>query len=316
VSAFLYEHGCKRLKLTRLLTTLLLMAGLSADLLGQELQPRRWAALPSGINFVGAGAGWTFGDINFDPALLIEDAEVELAGMAGSYLRTFGLLGKQARVDIVVPYGNGHWEGLLDGEPASVRRSGFGDAQLRFAYNFIGPPAQSPGEFRQYLGENPVDTTAGIGVTVIAPTGEYRSDRLINLGNNRWVVRPEIGVLHQRNNWQFEATGSVFIFGDNDEFWMGTVREQEPLWFAQGHAIYTFRPGLWAGLSGGYAWGGRSEISGVRKGDDSRLRYLKLTLGIPINARQGLSIAFASGRTNTLFDSDLDNFAVGWSLMF
>ena len=69
-------------------------------------------------------------------------------------------------------------------------------------------------------------------------------------------------------------------------------------------------------MSGGYAWGGRSEISGVRKDDDSRLRYLKITVGVPINARQGLSFAFASGRTNTLFDSNLDRVIVAWNLMF
>lgn len=304
------------MKLLKLLMTFIALAGVSTQLFGQELQPRRWATLPSGVNFVGAGAGWTFGDISFDPALLIEDAEVDLAGVAGSYVRTFGLFGRQARIDAVLPYANGYWRGLLDGEPASVRRSGFGDSQLRISYNFFGASEMAPKEFRQYMAENPINTTVGAGISITMPTGEYRRDRLINLGNNRWVIRPEIGVLHQRNKWQFEFTGSVFIFGDNDEFFSGLVRQQDPLWFAQGHAIYNFRPGLWAGLSGGYAWGGRSEISGIRKDDDSRLRYLQITLGVPINARQGLSFAFASGRTNTLFDSNLDKFSVGWSLMF
>jgi hypothetical protein len=305
-----------RLKPFQLFIVFVALLGVSANLFGQELQPRRWAVLPSGINFVGVGTGWTYGDISFDPALLIEDAEVELVGIGGTYIRTFGLFGRQARIDVTLPYASGSWSGLLDGEPASVRRRGLSDAQLRFSYNFFGASELGPKEFRQYQAENPVNTTAGFGLSILIPTGEYRSDRLINLGNNRWVVRPEIGVLHQRNQWQFEVTGSVFIFGDNDEFWMGNVREQDPLWFAQGHAIYTFRPGLWAGFSAGYAWGGRSEISGVRKDDDSRIRYWKVTLGVPINARQGLSFAFASGRTNTLFDSDLDQVSVGWSLMF
>ena len=305
-----------RSKIVRLFLALIALAMASTNLFGQELQPRRWAALPSGINFVGVGTGWTFGDINFDPALLIEDAEVDLAVLAASYVRTFGLFGKQARIDIAAPYANGYWRGLLDGEPASVRRSGFADAQLRFSYNFFGATELGPKAFRQHMAENPVYTTAGFGLSLTMPTGEYRSDKLINLGANRWVIRPEIGVLHQRNKWQFELTGSVFVFGENDEFWNGLIREQDPLWFAQGHAIYTFKPGLWAGLSGGYAWGGRSEISGVRKNDDSRIRYLKISLGVPINARQGLSFAFASGRTNTLFDSDLDKLSVAWSLMF
>ena len=305
-----------RLKLFQLLICLIALAGVSANLMGQELQPRRWATLPSGINFIGAGTAWTYGDINFDPALLIEDAEMDLVGLVGSYVRTFGMFGRQARIDVALPFANGSWRGLLDGEPASVRRQGIGDAQLRFSYNFLGAPELSMGEFRQHMAENPVSTTAGFGLSVTVPTGEYRNDQLINLGANRWVIRPEIGVLHQRNKWQFEVTGSVFIFGDNDDFWMGTEREQDPLWFAQGHAIYTFKPGLWASFSGGYAWGGRSEISGVRKGDDSRLRYWKITVGVPINARQGLSFAFATGRSNTLFDSDLDRVVVAWSLMF
>ena len=28
---------------------------------------------------------------------------------------------------------------------------------------------------------------------------------------------------------------------------------QDPLWFLQAHAIYSFKPGLWASFSGGYA---------------------------------------------------------------
>ena len=63
------------MKSSKLLVLLLALNGISADLAGQELQPRRWATLPSGINFVSVGTGWTFGDISFDPALLIEDAD-------------------------------------------------------------------------------------------------------------------------------------------------------------------------------------------------------------------------------------------------
>ena len=70
------------------------------------------------------------------------------------------------------------------------------------------------------------------------PLGQYNSDWLINLGSNRYVIRPQLGVLHQRRSWQFEVTGSLFLFQDNDEFWLGTRLEQDPLWFVQGHVIY------------------------------------------------------------------------------
>ena len=288
----------------------------SSSLLGQELQPRSWAHLPSGINFIGVGSAWTYGDLLFDPALLLEDVEQELGAVAFAYIRTFEWLGRQARIDVGLPYASGSWKGLLDGEYASVRRRGIGDATVKFSMNFLGSPALSGREFAKFRAENPINTTMGAAVAVIMPTGEYRSDRLINLGSNRWIVRPELGVLHQRNKWQFEVTGAVFLYGDNDEFWQGTVRKQDPLWFIQGHAIYTFRPGLWLSLSGGYAMGSRSEINGLSKGDDSRLRYLKVSLGVPINARQGLNFAVAAGRTNTFTDADLTRFVVSWSMMF
>jgi len=302
-------------KLRWLLVLIAFSAG-SSNLWCQELQPRSWAHLPSGINFIGVGSSWTFGDILFDPALLIDDAEQEAGAVGVSYIRTFEWLGKQTRIDVGLPYASGSWKGLLDGEYASVRRRGFGDAMVRFSMNFLGSPALSGRDFAKFQAENPINTTMGAAVAVIMPTGEYRSDRLINLGGNRWVVRPELGVLHQRNKWQFELTGSVFLFGDNDEFWQGTVRKQDPLWFIQGHAIYTFKPGFWLSLSGGYAMGSRSEVNGFSKDDDSRLRYWKLILGVPINARQGINFAFAMGRTNTPTDADLSRVIVSWSMMF
>lgn len=305
--------GLKRL---RRFIILIALGGISADILCQELQPRHWAHLPSGINFIGAGTNWTYGDILFDPALRIENTDEDLSAVAVSYIRTFDWFGKQSRIDVALPYASGSWQGLLNGEPVSVRRRGFGDAQLRFSLNFLGSPALNSGEFAKFQAENPVNTTMGGAIAVILPTGEYRSDQLINLGSNRWIVRPELGVLHQRHKWQFEVTGSVFLYGDNDEFWQGTVRKQDPLWFIQGHAIYTFRPGLWASLSGGYAMGSRSEVNGVSLPDDSRLRYWKITVGVPINARQGLSFSFATGSTNTPLDANLSRFAMAWSLMF
>jgi len=60
------------------------------------------------------------------------------------------------------------------------------------------------------------------------PFGEYSSERLINLGENRWVIRPQLGVTHTRGKWTGELTGSVFLYGDNDEFWQDTKLESDP----------------------------------------------------------------------------------------
>ena len=75
----------------------------------------------------------------------------------------------------------------------------------------------------------------GVAVGFFVPLGEYFDDKLINLGNNRWAIRPQIGALHQHNKWQFETTGAVILYGNNDEFFPGSrLREQDPLWSWQG----------------------------------------------------------------------------------
>lgn len=299
----------------RLLLALVLI-WISGNVGAQALEPRRWSHLPSDYNFLGIGAGYTDGEIFADPALMIEDAKFEMAYLGVSYIRTFNLYGKSARIDINVPHLSGRWEGLINGESKLIRRRGLGDAVLRLRINLYGAPPLKGKEFASYRASHPVNTTIGAGIGLRMPTGEYRSDRLLNTGNNRWVLGPQLGVLHEREKWQFELTGSVVIYGENSEFFQGSNRKQDPMWFVQGHVIHTFRPGLWASFSSGYGYGGRSRINGVAKADDSRMSYWAISLGLPINPRQGLKIAYVAKRTNTLTDDDEGGLALGWSVMF
>ena len=280
----------------------------------QDLEPRRWSHLPTNLNVLGVAAGWTEGDILFDPVLLIEDATFDVYVTGLGYVRTFEFLGKSARVDVNVPYASGRWEGLLDGVYTTVRRRGFMDPRLRFSMNLYGAPALSGKEFVQYRREHPIDTTIGIGLQVQLPLGDYNNQKLINLGYNRFYVRPQLGVLHQHNKWQFELTGSVFLYQKNDEFWNGNELKQKPLWFLQGHVIYTFKPGWWASVSGGYAYGGHSDINGTRKFDDKRSRYIALSLGVPINARQGIKFTYFTSDTNVSIGNNTDALVAAWSI--
>lgn len=280
----------------------------------QDLEPRRWSHLPVGLNVLGAGTGRAEGDIFFDPVLLVEDATYELYPLGVSYVRTFELAGRSSRIDVVLPWASGRWEGLLDGAYTSLRRHGFADPRLRFSINLSGAPALRGKDYLQYVQEHPVRTTVGAGVELVLPFGEYTSERLINLGGNRYVVRPQLGVLHQRGKWQFEATGSVFLYEDNDEFWRGTYLEQDPLWFLQGHLIYTFKPGWWASLSSGYGHGGRSQVNGVAKDNDARNAYWSLSFGFPLSQRQAMKIAWFSGDTHIRAGSSFDTLLLAWSV--
>lgn len=303
------------IRLIAVLFSLLLSGWPFAATHAQDLEPRRWTHLPVGLNVLGITTGWTEGDILFDPVLRIEDATFELSGTGIGYVHAFDFFGKTARLDARLPYAMGRWEGLLDGEPRVVRRHGFADPSFRFSVNLVGAPALKGPAFMAYKRENPVNTTLGAAISVVVPYGEYSRERLINLGSNRWIVRPQIGVLHQRGQWQFELTGSVFLFETNHDFYPGeSVREQEPLWFAQAHAIRSFETGWWATVSGGFAYGGQSTVNGQVKEDDNRSRYIALSLGMPLSKSQSLLLTYLTSDTHISVGQNTDALLLGWSV--
>lgn len=290
---------------------LLLMA--SPALYAQDLEPRRWTHMPTGLNVLGLGASYSEGDIFFDPVLQLEDVEVELAGAGLVYLRTFSFMGKSARADFQLPYVMGNWHGLLEGEPAKTRRRGFRDPRVRLSVLLYGAPAETMQEFAKSPKSN---TVVGAAISLKMPLGEYYPEKLINLGSNRWVVRPQLGVTHTRKKWTFEATGSLFWYGDNDDFWGGNKLENKVLYAIQGHVIYTFRPGLWLSASTAYGRGGDAFINSVDKDLAVDNWLTAFSLGIPINRQQGLKFSWLRARTQNDKGADVDSLTVGWSMIF
>ena len=297
-----------RLFLTAFFPLACFLPGLASQAFGQDLEPRRWTPLPPGLNVVGAGYVRTDGDVAFDPVLLIEDAEVGGHTAAVSYVRSFAIAGKPARLDLVVPWQNLTWTGLLDGATAEATRVGLADPKLRLSMILAGglpdPTASS-------------NTVFGAAIAISVPLGEYFEDKLLNLGQNRVVIRPQIGVLHTRGKWSYELTGSTFLYSDNDEFFGGSTLEQDPLYALQAHLIRTFnKPGYWAALSAGYGWNGRSTVDGSRADDSKRLFLSALAIGVPVGKRQGVKFAYVRGRTNTNKGADTDSLVIAWSHRF
>jgi len=184
---------------------------------------------------------------------------------------------------------------------------------MRFSMLLYGGPAETLQEFAKSEKSN---TVVGAAIAVSMPTGKYNSDRLINMGANRWVVRPQLGVTHNRGKWTGELTGSVFIYADNDHFWKDTKLETDPLFALQAHLIYNFRPGLWASLSTAYGWGGEATVNGDAKNNPSGNWLTALSFGFPINRMQGIKIAWIRGRTQKRTGADIDSIALGYSIMF
>jgi len=293
-----------------------LILGLPFLCLAQELEPRRWSHLPTGKNFVGGGYAYTTADIFLDPVLRIEDGEMKMHSWALKYIRTFELFQKSARIDFTQAYQEGRWTGLVDGVPTSIKRSGLADSVLRFAINLYGAPPLEGKEFAAYRAKVDVETIVGTALVVNLPTGEYMSDKLINLGTNRFTFRPQLGVVHNRGKWSMELTGAVWLYTDNNDFFNGNKLEQNPYFTSQIHLVYAFRPGLWASASIGYGYGGKSTVNGVDKNDRRENLAWALSFGCPITRQLGVKVIYLSSRTQESIGQDTDSIGAAFSIFW
>jgi hypothetical protein len=297
-----------------LIVLLLIYSGM--QLLAQNVSPRRWSHLPQGAQFLGAGFACTDADIYFDPLLQAENVTAEIFTIPAAYIYSFDFMKRSARVDVTQIYQQGEWKGLLNGLPARVTREGFGDTQLRFAVNLYGAPPLAGKEYMAYRQQQKTETLIGAGLLVVAPTGEYFPDKLINLGNNRWEFHPQLGLVHTRNRWTYEVTSAVWFFTENKDFWQNSTRKQDPLLALQGHVIYTYRPGCWFAGSMGYGNGAENTVNGVDKADRSENLIWAFSAGLPIDRVTGIKLAWVDKATKSGTGSDSRSILLSVSRMF
>ena len=303
----------KSIHLTYLFCLVLLM---NSTLFAQDLEPRRWTPLPAGTSIIGVHYGNISGDIGFDPVLKIEDAEVDRDLVIVSYTHFFSVAGESLRFDILLPWHNVKWDGLLNGEPADAQRTDIGDPRFRLSATLFDSSTQSSetSDDSKEIGT----TVVGAAISVTVPWGEYYDEKLLNIGTNRYTIRPQIGVVHTRGPWSYELTGSIFFFTDNDRFYNGNKLEQDHFYAVQTHIIRVFSPGVWGSVSAGYGKGSQTTVNG-RENDDKRDGFITaLSFGLPIAANQGLKFSYVWSDINT--DStniaQVDIFSVGWNIRF
>lgn len=280
-----------------------------------ELQPGTWNHLPVGKNFAGIGYAYTDTKIFIDPALKLENVNMEMHTWVGKYIRTFSMLDKSARAELSQGYQDGKWTGLLNGVPASTSRTGFSDTFIRFAVNLYGGPALRDKAFAAYRSTTDVETIVGVGLAIRLPTGDYMEDKLINLGKNRFAFRPQIGVLHSRGKWRLEMTGEIAFYTDNDDFYNQSTLEKSPLYIIQSHLTYTFRPGLSICASFGYDYGGEHRLDGIDKNDRRQDIAWAFSLNYPIDRNCGIKLVYLGSQTqeNVGFDSDTISIGLAFS---
>jgi hypothetical protein len=257
----------------------------------QDLEPRAYSPGPVGTNFVGLTYSRSSGDFLPDPTVPIQGASVHFNATTLGYYHSFGLFGRQASIALGVPYVWGSGSALVNGVPTHIYRSGLSDPVLRFSYIFYGSPAVTLQEFKKRRHR----TIVGASVVVTAPLGQYDPRLLVNIGTNRWSIRPQVGFSREVHSWSFDAYLGGAFFTQNSNFFGGHVRDQAPIAAAQLHVSYTFRPGMWAAVDWTYYNGGRTTVDGRLNADLQQNTRVGLTFAVPIKRTQSLKFQYTRG---------------------
>jgi hypothetical protein len=184
---------------------------------------------------------------------------------------------------------------------------GLGDMVARIGINLYGAPAMTIEQFRAYQATRIV----GVSFSAIVPTGEYDNSRYVNIGNNRWAYKPEVGFSHRRGRWTFEGDLGLTFFTDNTEYINGGTREQSLIASFQGHLIYTIRPGLWVAGDGNFWNGGRITLNGVPHLLDQENSRVGITAAVPIGTHQ-FRFSYSFGAYTTI-GGDYQSLGVSYS---
>jgi len=264
---------------------------MAAKAKAQDAEPRLYTNTPVGLNFLLAGYIYSQGKIAFDPSSSTIDAQFQSHTGTLAYVRSFDFGGQSAKFDVIVPYSAFSAHGLAAGQPREREMSGLGDPLFRVSVNLFGSPALSVKEFANYK----QDLIVGVTLQVSAPLGQYDDTKLLNLGNNRWSFRPELGISKAWGPWTLEVAPSVTFFTDNSDFFNGSKFAQAPLYLIRGDIIYNFPSGAWISLEGSYFAGLRTTVNGIK--DDNQQENVRagLTLALPVDRNNSVKFHASTG---------------------
>src|SRR5258705_4262589 len=194
-----------------LLLTAIVVPGHRAH--AQSLEPRSYANTPVGINFLLLGYGHTEGEVGFDESTPVKDARVRIDAGVLAYARSLDVWGLSGKVLAVLPFAEASGSATVKGQGRDRDVFGLADPLLRISVNFFGAPALSLDEYATYR----QDLIIGASLQVTAPLGQYNSSKLLNVGTNRWSVKPELGVSKAWGPLTLELIPGITFFTNNKD---------------------------------------------------------------------------------------------------
>ena len=188
----------------------------------------------------------------------------------------------------LIPYGEQQVDGAAVGNN-QISSTGFADPVLLTTFWGVNAP-----EKKLWVGFTPYITL---------PLGTYdRQKGALNLGGNRWVFRPELGVVKgigDRAYLDLIINGEFYT--DNTNFGAGAnpvTLEQDPVLGFETHASYDITKQWFVSLDYYYNYGGETTVAGVKQNNQLS------------NHGLGISFFWGIGDHNQLMLQYRDDFSV------
>ncbi len=282
----------------------------SATVMGQDLDPRAYIRVPVHTTTLITGMGYSYGGVVADPTLPIKNIKADVMSASLGLAHSFSLFGLSAQGLLALPYSWADASGEVGNQRQSISRTGFSDMRLRVSVLFAGAPAAT---LPQIMKDKSRKTILGGSLNVVAPTGQFFPDKLINLGTNRWAFRPELALSQPMGKrWMFDLYTGIWLFTNNHSFYPGTVlRRQDPMGTFQGHLSYNLNANAWVAINATYYTGGATTLEGVGKDDRQSNMRIGLTAVIPTSRLSALKLAASTGAVVRI-GQDFTSFSLGW----
>jgi Putative MetA-pathway of phenol degradation len=301
--------------LLKLVSAAVLALCSARSLCAQDLAPRAYLITPLHSNAVTLTYAFYDGNLLFDGQLPITDSTGRFSVSVFSLTHSLNFFGRSANFTASVPYGIGNFRGQVMGSETNVYRSGLLSSSFRFSVNLLGGPAMDVQEFRKWKQK----TVIGVSLKIVPPTGQYDPTKLINLGTNRWAIKPEIGLSRRRGHWLIDTYGAVWFFTANPEFFSRNqfspginTQSQSPTGAFEGHLSYDVKPRLWASLDGNFWFGGTTSLNGAENPSTvQRNSRIGGTFSFPVSKHQSVKVSYNDG-AYIRYGGNFHNVSIAW----
>lgn len=285
--AFRLRHAGTSFQCLWIICSAVTVSALGLPACAQFTDPRNYQNSPVGVNQLALGYDYVHANASIDPSITVAGARLNLNEGTISFTRYLSFLHRMAWVSPGVPIAG--LSGSITGTLVNGSTAGMGDSSYEAAVLLKGGPALSVAEFANYQPR----TTVGVSLGVTAPTGSYRSDRILNLGANRWSFKPEIGVSYPfgvQQKWALDAYANSYFYTGNSSYRGAQTLHQQALPGMEGHISYSFFDNLVASLDARYSFRGETSINGKSQDNPQRNFLLGGEAILSLNERNSFTL--------------------------